>query len=670
MMGDTMNQPGLEFGVDWYPEHWDENRWRTDVERMAGYGFSCVRLMEFAWTIVEPEPGRFDFSLFDRAIGLLAEAGLKAIVGTPTATPPHWLSDRPVFRVSPTGASHAYGTRRNLCYNAPEYREASRRVVAAIAKRYGGDTRVAGFQIDNEIGHETSDRCVCEHCRHEWPHWLERRYGDIASLNRAWGAVFWNTSYASFDQVPMASIQPSTIQNPALVLDYDRFSSDSAVSFAREQTDALRAASSPGQWVTTNLFPPPLSNAIDMEALTDGMDFASWDNYPVWGDQDEPLPWQFNATAQAYVRGLRDNAPFTVMEEMSGFQGHVCLGHLPPERQVALWAVQAVARGANRVVFFRWRTAPFGQEQLCHGLVDGDDRETERLRVIAATMRRAKAELSSLASVPVESPVCLAYSKDDARVLREQYLSKGLLLRVSPTFQAGYDKELASWYAPFPTLGVGADAAPIGSLEPERYRVISLPLYQMADSAVVDRLGHWVESGGSLVLGYRAGARDALDHNVEATLPGLFAELAGIRVPRFESLNETSAALRVGVVPGRGGVWADIIEPDGAETVAVWTDRSKFYRGSPAVTVNRVGKGLVWYLGTSPNPIAMLALYRRILKAAGLCPRFAGADVEAIERRDTDGKTWRLVLNHSPRRRRAYGATLEPWGWVKLPVSE
>ncbi|HPE89475.1 MAG TPA: beta-galactosidase, partial [Spirochaetales bacterium] len=203
-----MKATGLEFGVDWYPEQWDEGRWRHDVERMAGYGFTCVRLMEFAWTVVEPEPGRFDFSLFDRAIGLLAEAGLKAIVGTPTATPPRWLSDRPVFRVSPTGAAHSYGTRRNLCYNAPEYREASRRVVSAIAERYGGDGRVAGFQVDNEIGHEASDRCVCAHCRREWPLWLERRYGDVGRLNDAWGAAFWNTSYSSFDQVPVAAIQP------------------------------------------------------------------------------------------------------------------------------------------------------------------------------------------------------------------------------------------------------------------------------------------------------------------------------------------------------------------------------------------------------------------------------------------------------------------------------
>jgi len=221
---------------------------------------------------------------------------------------------------------------------------------------------------------------------------------------------------------------------------------------------------------------------------------------------------------------------------------------------------------------------------------------------------------------------------------------------------------------PFATLGVGADIRSVGSLDPDAYRVVSLPLYQMADPAVVDRLGRWVEAGGNLVLGYRAGARDLLDRNVDATLPGLFAELAGVRVPRFESLNETSAALRVGAMPGRGGVWADVIEPDGAETVAVWTDRGKFYRGSPAVTVNRVGEGRVWYVGTSPSPIAMLALYRHILKAAGLRPRFAGADVEAVERRDADGKAWRLVLNHSPKRRRAYGATLEPWGWVKLPA--
>ncbi len=659
---------GLEFGVDWYPEQWEESRWVKDAERIASYGFTCARIMEFAWTIVEPEPGRYDFSLFDRAVKALADAGLGVIIGTPTATPPHWLSGADVFRVSPSGAVHAYGTRRNLCYNAPEYAAASLRVARAVAERYGGDERVVGFQVDNEIGHEGSDRCVCRHCRAAWHAWLKERYGNVRAMNEAWGAVFWNTSYASFDQVPVGRIEPSNHQNPSLLLDYDRFCSDSAVRFADTQVRALRERAGERQWITTNLYPPPLSNAIDLEALTDRMDFASWDNYPAWGPDDAPLPWQFNAVVQSFIRGISKGGPFTVMEAFSGIQGHVCLGYLPPEERVALWAVQAIARGAERVIFFRWRVAPYGQEQLCYGLVDCDDRETERLRVLAAMMRRAKAELSPLAGERVRSPVCVAYAKDDARLLREQYLSKGLYLPVPPAFQAGVDREFATWYAPFATLGVGADIASTRSLDLESYRVLSLPLYQMADPGLVRRLEAWVEAGGTLVLGYRAGARDLRNWSVPEPLPGAFRRLAGITVPRFESLNETEAALRVGLVPGKGRVWADLIEPEGAEPVAVWTDKAKFYRGIPAATANRVGEGTVWYLGTSLSPLPMLALYRRILRGAGLSPRFVGADVEAVERVDEDGRAWRLVLNHSPRRRRAYGATLEPWGWARLPA--
>jgi beta-galactosidase len=145
----------LEFGVDWYPEQWDEGLWDDDARRMAGYGFGAARIMEFAWSIVEPSPGSFDFSLFDRAIACLAKAGLKAILGTPSATPPIWLADAhpDILRQSPLGRRHDFGARRNICYNAPAYRAASRRLTAAIAERYGADPRVAGFQVDNEIGH-------------------------------------------------------------------------------------------------------------------------------------------------------------------------------------------------------------------------------------------------------------------------------------------------------------------------------------------------------------------------------------------------------------------------------------------------------------------------------------------------------------------------------------
>lgn len=653
----------LEFGVDWYPEQWEPSLWPDDAHRMASYGFSCARIMEFAWSIVEPEPGSFDFSLFDKSMDILDSASLKVIIGIPTATPPSWMAGHDVFRLSPSGLAHGYGTRRNLCYNAPAYRQAARRISQAVANHYGQDPRVMGFQVDNEVGHEGSDHCICAHCREAWRIWLTKRYTDPAAMNETWGTVFWGASYTQFDQVPVPRLQPATGHNPGLLLDYHRFCSDAAIDFVQEQTGILRSRTGRNKWITTNLFPPPLSNTIDMEGLTKGMDFASWDNYPIWGDQDQALPWQFTALAQAYVRGLRGAVPFTVMEELSGIQGHNCLGQLPPEKQVALWAVQAVARGANRIVFFRWRTAPYGQEQLCYGLLDSDGTETERLRVLVAMMARSRKELDGIAGIPIESPVCLAYSRNDARVLREQYLSKGLFLEVAPFAQAGYDLELAKWYAPYATLGVNADVIPVERLDPKAYRLIALPLYQLANPEFVGQLSAWVQAGGTLVLGYRAGARDLRNHSVREPLPGIFREMAGIRVPRFESLNNGKAALRFGLIPAHGTVWADIIETDTAKVVATWADRGKFYRGNPAITVNTYGSGKVWYLGTSLEPFGMLVLYRRILREAGLKPHYLGAAIERVQRVDANGKSRTILLNHSARPKRLPGGRLEKWDW-------
>jgi len=235
--------------------------------------------------------------------------------------------------------------------------------------------------------------------------------------------------------------------------------------------------------------------------------------------------------------------------------------------------------------------------------------------------------------------------------------------------QAGLDAELAKWFAPFVALNVNADVKSVRSVDLDRYKLVSLPLYQMADPEFVERLAAWVDRGGVLVLSYRAGARDLSNRNVSEPLPGLFRALAGVRVPRFEALGKTRARLRVGSlpIPARGEVWADILEPETARPVAVWTDRRKFYRGAPCVTVNDLGRGKVWYIGTSPDAAATFLLYRRIFKSAGIAPRFAGAGVEIVDRKRVDGSEVSVVLNHSPKRRRVLGRTLEPWGWTVVP---
>ncbi|MCX7025122.1 MAG: beta-galactosidase [Spirochaetes bacterium] len=656
---------GLSFGVDWYPEQWDEGMWERDADRMKEFGVDIVRLMEFAWAVIEPEPGRFDFSLFDRAITLLASRGIRVIVGTPTAAIPAWLVDMDpsVLTEHPTRISADFGRRHAACYSNPTYRERSLAVTRAIADRYGAHPAVAGFQIDNEIAFEGTDRCVCPACRSLWHGWLARKYGDIASLNASWGTVFWSETYSRFDQVPVPRRQSGASQNPALWLDYDRYMSDSVVSFSDAQIGILRAVAGSSKWITTNFYPAVLSNAVDAEALTEKMDFASWDNYPVWGDMTEPDPWMIPAFRETLVRGFGGTGLFTVMEQMSGIQGHVCLGHLPPERRVALWTNQAIARGGDRIVYFRWRTAPFAQEQLCYGIFDTDDRETERARVLRGNIKVVRETFGSFAGVPVKSRACVLHSKDDARLLREQHLSKALKPAGAPDWMnPGYDTELARWFAPYCVLNVNADVKSVASVKLEDYSLVSLPLYQMADPAFVERLASWVDSGGTLVLGYRAGARDLSNRNVAEPLPGLFRALAGITVPRFEALGDTTARIRVGLFPARGGVWADLIEPETAAPVAYWADRNKFYSGLPCATVNRLGSGRVYYIGTSPDPAAIFLLYRRILKSAGMKPRFFGEGIEIVDRTTEDGREVSAILNHTARRRRILGAKVGPYG--------
>jgi len=657
----------LSFGVDWYPEQWDERMWDADADRMRDFGIEVVRMMEFAWAVIEPENGLFDFSLFDRAIGVLAKHGIGVILGTPTATFPAWLLDEgDVLQQTRAGRTRDFGTRRMGCFNSPVYRDASLRVVSACAERFGKDERVIGWQVDNELGHEGSDRCVCGKCRSAWHDWLERRYGSLAALNAEWGNVFWGTNYSRWDQVPVPRDQVSAHFNPGLLLDYDRFCSDSGIAFAEAQISALRASIKTGAFITTNLFPPPMSNAIDMERLTRNMDFASWDNYPSWGDQDEPLPYVAQALAESFIRDLSPAKRFTVMEAFSGFQGHVCLGYLPPERQVALWTNQAIARGADRILYFRWRTAPFGQEQLCYGLLDTDNAETERARVLRDNIRAVKEPFARFASTPLESLACLVYSKDDARVLTSQYLSKGLSMKPTDWTEAGYDMEMAKWFAPYVVFNVNADVKSVESVEIEKYSIISLPLYQMADPELVARLDAWVKKGGRLVLGYRTGTRDMRNWNSSEVLPGPFAEMAGVRVPRFESLNKGFARIKIGGIPAKAEVWADIIEPTTARPIAVYADRRKFYSGKPCATVNRRGEGMVWYIGASPDPAAIFLLYRKILKEAKVGAKFRGMGVEVIERRTEDGDKVKIVLNHNAKVKRVLGQRIEPFGWAVI----
>jgi len=656
------------FGVDYYPEQWDEKLWAHDLDRMKSMGVSLVRIMEFAWSILEPQKGKYDFSLFDRFIDLAEEKEMNLVLGTPTATIPYWLykKDTAMMQRSIMGVDKIFGGRRQVCFNNKTFRRAARNITSRVVKRYSDRNIIDGWQIDNEVGHEGSDVCTCDNCQKQWHLWLKKKYNTIKSLNDQWGTQFWSTRYNSFNEVPIHLKNQTISQNPSLILDYYRFSSETIVAYVHEQTEIVRKIIPQNQWISTNLYPPPMSNSIDMDDLFSAMDFPGYDNYPVWGDQDEPFPYYFNAFILAYIRGLRPEGNFTIFEQICGIQGHVVLGHLPPLGQIAAWTNQAIAHGADKIIYFRWRTAAVAQEQLCNGILDPDNSHTPLYEALQKNIEQNKKDFDSFASIPFKAEACLVYDKDNARLLKDQYLSKGIHMAVHDFVQAGYDAEMARNYAPFSLFNINADVKTVkGIMEKglDQYKVISLPLYQMSDPEFVEELRRWVSAGGILILGWRSGTKDLNNQTSSTEFPGPFQDLAGLKVKRYESLNEDKVKIRVGIFSTTGEVWADLLEPTEASVLGRYSDKKKHYRGTPCFTENSFGAGKVYYIGTSPGALGTVLMYRKIFKKSSCSPKFYGMGLEVLKRQDLNGGEILVAVNHTPKTRFLKGKFVKPYGF-------
>ncbi len=366
----------FRYGADYYPEQWPVERWNIDARLMKEAGFNVVRLAEFAWSRMEPAAGYYDFAWLDRVIDILGEQGIDVVLGTPTASPPPWLmSEHPdLFNVWPDGVRATYGSRRTYCPTNPIYRRYARNITQAMAEHYRTHPRVIGWQIDNEFG----DACYCEMCQAGFQSWLANKYSSLDALNAAWGTIFWSHVYTDWAQIPLPALtsrtplglDSGTVANPGLILDFARFVSDTYVGFQNNQLAILRTQC-PNHFVTHNLmgFGYDKLNYFD---LAKPLDFVTWDNYPrgFWRSDGKMSPPDL-ALEHATMYGLK-NHNFWVMEAQSGRSGWHVMGSVPRPGELRLWAYQAIAHGADAIVFFRWRSGRFGTEQLWQGILDHD----------------------------------------------------------------------------------------------------------------------------------------------------------------------------------------------------------------------------------------------------------------------------------------------------------
>lgn len=623
-----------QFGVDYYPEHWPRERWETDAALMKEMGVDVVRMAEFSWFKMEPRRGEFEFGWLDEAIELLAAHGIKSILGTPTAAPPAWIiQETPEIQpIDSQGRLRHFGGRHHDCQSNPVYREHIRRFVTAFAAHFGSNPNVIGWQIDNELGNSHGDLCMCPSCEKRFQEWLAAKYGDIETLNRRWGTAFWSQGYQDFSQI-QAPILTVTGENPSEMLDWKRFCSDLVVEFHHFQAELLRTAA-PDKFITHNLM--GFSDKVSYFDLAKDLDFVSHDQYP--GGHFRPAQNQLIADRLAaeldFIRGLKEK-PFWIMEQQAGMTGWEVLGRSPRPGELGLWVMQTVAHGADTVVFFRWRTCSMGTEQYWHGVLPHSGIPGRYYRELKEFMDKARPLMKEIGgSMPkVRTAIVFSYDQDYAMQIQPHHPDHRYVEHLMMYYRALFGRNIPVDFIP--------DNADFG-----KYDLVIAPLQYLMTPELEQKYRAYVAGGGNLLLTMRTGVKDW--DNIcmtDSPLPGGLGDVLGIEVPEYDCLRDTSVNVSFAGEEYTGEKWSDLITLTTAEPLAAYS--SEFYAGTPAVTVNRHGKGRAYYVGVEPGQALAAEITGKLVEDAGIASLGDSPFGVEITHRSTGEKDYIFLINHT-----------------------
>lgn len=588
-------------GAYYYPEHWDESQWERDLKQMHELGFEFTHFAEFAWAQLEPQEGVYDFSWLDRAVALAAKYDLKVVMCTSTATPPVWLSRKypEILLKSEDGTVQDHGARQHASFASPVYRKLAYRMIEELARHYGNDSRIIGWQLDNEPAVQFDYNQAAEEAFREFL--KEKYHHNIQELNAAWGTAFWSEVYSRFEEITL----PKTAQmfmNHHQILDYRRFAAKQTNDFLNEQCRLIKKYAK-NQWVTTNYIPDYDKGHI---GGSKDLDFVSYTRYMVYGDNEgigrrgyrvgNPLRI---AMANDFFRPV--NGTYGVMELQPGQVNWGSINPQPLPGAVRLWLWSVFAGGSDFICTYRYRQPLYGTEQYHYGIVGTDGvtvtpggREYEQFMKEIRSLRKDYRPKEDKPETYLKRKTAILWNPENYWSIdrQKQNATWNTFAHVDK-----YYRTLKSYATPVDFISEEKDFS--------QYPVMIVPAYQLADKELVARWKKYVEEGGNLVLTCRTAQKDRFGRLPETPFGSMIDELTGNHIEFYDLLlSQDPGQVKMDGKVYTWNTWGEILQPGTSNEV--WaTYTNEFYEGKPAVTFRKLGKGSVTYIGVDSSDGAL-----------------------------------------------------------------
>ncbi len=640
-------------GVDYYPEHWNEDMLEEDLNNIIELGSNVIRIGEFAWHMMESKEGKFDFSYFDHVINGAKKKGLKVIFGTPTATMPAWLAKKhpDVLGEFEDNTKRVFGGRRQYCFNSKTYYKYSETIIRELANHFKEEEAIVAWQIDNEFGHEGSDVCYCNECKKTFREYLRKTYNnDIDKLNEIWGTRFWSQTYNDFEEIPIPA-KTITTHNPSLRMEWERFRSLSVENYAKFQVEILKEILGEDSVIIHDFSGGYFDKSFDFSKVAKHIDVVAYNNYPVWGGQKEPIPPHEIACGLDFMRGAK-RQNFWITEAIMGAQGHDVIGYLPRPNQAKMWSYQAMAHGCNSLMYFRYRGATKGAEQYCYGIIDQDNRKRRKFYEVQEFFKDMK-ENEHVINSEIKSEVAVIYDYESMASFRIQRQS----------FLMDYKKEVYRLYRPFYENNINIDVIP-SYVDFNEYKVLLIPIMIVFKPEVQKRIKEFVKNGGKVVFSFRTAVKDYYNNLTLGELnPSFYNELIGGFVEEVESLQEGQDVKVKGRdeftgIEGSGTVFRDMLKTTTAESLFMYDD--EFFNELSAITLNKYGDGEVYYIGTGVDDNIMNIIAKKVLSEANIEVLESEDGIEVVKRK-VNNEEYYFIMNHTALKKEFNGICLSAY---------